>query len=280
MLGTLAFGTRSRPEFRRHELQLMNTFADGIAFALHRAQLISDLENNNSELTRTNQELARSNAELYHFAYAVGHDLKAPLRTVASFAQLLTRRLESKDGEIQEFVSIINSAVRGMNTFLDDLLRYAQVGSIKNREYATVDANLVLQWALINLSSEITQSGAAITQDDLPEIRADQSQLVQLFQNLIANALNYRGAAAPVVHVSCWREENATVFSIQDNGVGIDPKHHEAIFGIFKRLHGADRPGSGIGLALCKRIVENHGGRIWVESAEQNGSKFCFSIPD
>ena len=280
LLGTLSFGTRARSEFRADEVRLMRTVADGISIALHRAQLISDLETNNTELQRTNAELERSNAELVHFAYAVGHDLKSPLRTVASFAQLLTRRLETQDGEIQEYVSIINNAVRGMNTFLEDLLGYAQVGSVAKRQYATHDSTLLLEWALMNLSSEITQTGASITQDLLPEIRADQSQLVQLFQNLIGNALKYCGDVAPVVHVASSREENAAVFSVKDNGPGIDPKHHEQIFGIFKRLHGADRPGSGIGLALCKRIVENHGGRIWIESVPKGGSTFYFTIPD
>ena len=286
LLGTLSFGTRTRSEFRADEIPLMRTVADGISIALHRAQLISDLETNNSELKRTNAELERSNAELVHFAYAVGHDLRSPLRTVASFAQLLTRRLGTKDGqidqnEIQEYVSIINNAVRGMNTFLEDLLRYAQAGSSAKRQYPTVDSKLLLEWALMNLSSEITQTGATVTQDELPEIRADQSQLVQLFQNMIGNALKYRGDIAPVVHVASSREENAAVFSVKDNGPGIDSKHHEQIFGIFKRLHGADLPGSGIGLALCKRIVENHGGRIWVESTGQGGgSTFYFTIPD
>ncbi|MDQ2947423.1 MAG: ATP-binding protein [Acidobacteriota bacterium] len=280
LLGTLSFGSRTRPEFRADELQLMRIVADGIAIALYRAQLISDLESNNTELKRTNEELGQSNAELYHFAYAVGHDLKAPLRTVASFAQLLTRRLDTQDGEVQEFVSIINNAVHGMNKFLDDLLRYAQLGSITKRQYPVVDSKLVLEWALINLSSEVQRTNATITQGHLPEIQADQSQMVQLFQNLIGNALKYATNAAPLVHVSSSREETATTFSIKDNGVGIDPKYHDEIFGIFKRLHGADTPGSGIGLALCKRIVENHGGRIWVESAGQAGSTFYFTVPD
>jgi light-regulated signal transduction histidine kinase (bacteriophytochrome) len=280
LLGTLSFGSRTRPQFRADELPLMRIVADGISIALHRAQLISNLENNNRELQRANQELERSNGELYHFAYAVGHDLKAPLRTVASFAQLLTRRLDPQDGEMQEFVTTINNAVHGMHTFLDDLLRYAQVGSLARQQYPTVDSRLLLEWALMNLSSEISRTGATVTQEDLPPIRADQSQLVQLFQNLIGNSLKYHGGAAPIVHVSSRHEENATVFSIKDNGPGIDPKHHEQIFGIFKRLHGADQPGSGIGLALCKRIVENHGGRIWVESAGEGGSTFRFTVPD
>jgi len=236
------------------------------------------LDAKNRELEAANLQLARSNAELMHFAYAVGHDLKAPLRSVASFAQLLSKRLDGADGEIQEFVTYIVDGVRRMNTFLEDMLAYSQAAHHADT-VRRIAADVVLQWAVMNLRSAIDQAVAEVTHDPLPEIMADQGHMAQLFQNLIGNALKYRSAAPPRIHVSATPGEGEWTFSVQDNGIGIAPDQHERIFGLFKRLHGPDVPGTGLGLALCKRIVENHGGRIWVESAVDRGSKFCFTIP-
>lgn len=279
LIGTLSFGTRRRPRFAPGEVQFLETVVNAITIALQRENLIADLENNNGELQRKNQELERSNGELYHFAYAVGHDLKAPLRTVSSFAQLLASRMKDQGGEAQEFVAFIENAVKGMNKFLEDLLTYAQAGPRTQPELKATDLNLALEWALMNMSSAVLETGAQIKHDPLPEIRADQAQMVQLFQNLIGNALKYRSERPPEVNISARRAENYFVVSVSDNGIGIAPQYHQSIFGIFKRLHGADVAGSGLGLALCKRVVENHGGRIWVESAPQQGATFYFSIP-
>lgn len=243
-------------------------------------QARNELAAKNRELEAANLRLQRSNAELVHFAYAVGHDLKAPLRTVASFAQLLSKRLEGADAESQEFLSFIRDGVGRMNTFLESLLTYSQAAN-PAESVRPIASEVVLQWALMNLQNAISQAGATITHDPLPEIVADQSRMAQLFQNLIANALKYRSAAPPHVHISAARNgDGEWIFSFEDNGIGIPSDQHERIFGLFKRLHGPDIPGTGLGLALCKRIVENHGGRIWVESEPGNGSRFRFTIPD
>jgi PAS domain S-box-containing protein len=232
----------------------------------------------NRELEAANKELARSNAELTHFAHAVGHDLRAPMHTVAWFSQLLVKRAETGSAEMQVFASHINKALERINLFLDDLLAFAQVGRA-HQELNLIDSGMVLQWALMNLQAAIQETGAVISHDPLPELAADQPQMVQLFQNLIGNALKYRGNDSPRIHITADKTEDGWLFAISDNGVGVPAEYREAIFGVFKRLHGSDVPGTGLGLALCKRIVENHRGRIWVESQPGKGSTFRFTIP-
>ncbi len=229
------------------------------------------------ELEQANRELARSNAELNHFAYAVGHDLRSPLRTIGSFTQLLAKRVEN-DPDTHEYLSYIQDAVNVMNVFLTDLLAYAQVRSGADQR-KTIDADIVLQWALMNLRGIIQETGAVITSDGLPQIEADQGQMAQLFQNLIGNALKYRSEQTPRIHISAEKRADEWVFSVSDNGMGISAEYNDRIFDLFKRLHGSKIPGTGLGLALCKRIVENHGGRIWVESEVGKGSTFSFTIP-
>jgi len=232
----------------------------------------------NRELEAANNELERSNAELTHFAYAVGHDLRAPMQTVAWFSQLLIKRAVAGGLEMQEFGSYIDKALKRINVFLDDLLAFAQAGRQK-RELHPIDSGMVLEWALLNLRAAIEETGAVISNDSLPEIAADQPQMIQLFQNLIANALKYRSDDPPRIHIGATKTEDNWLFSISDNGVGIPAQYSETIFGVFKRLHGSEVPGTGLGLALCKRIVENHGGRIWVESEVGKGSTFRFTLP-
>jgi two-component system, chemotaxis family, sensor kinase Cph1 len=231
----------------------------------------------NVELELANKELAQSNAELNHFAYAVGHDMRSPLRTIGSFSQLLARRVQN-DPEGQEYLSYIRDAVNVMNVFLTDLLAYAQVGRSEEPQ-RQIDVDIVLQWALMNLRGLIQETGAVITSDALPRIQADQGRLAQLFQNLIGNALKYRSEDTPRVHVRADKQEDDWVFSVADNGIGIPAEYRERIFDPFKRLHGSKIPGTGLGLALAKRIVENHHGRIWVESEVGKGSTFRFTIP-
>lgn len=231
----------------------------------------------NLELEQANKELARSNSELNHFAYAVGHDLRSPLRTIGSFAQLLSRRVEG-DHDAKEHLSYILDAVNVMNVFLTDLLTYAQVGSgvVPKRQ---IDMDTVLQWALMNLRGIIQETGAVITSDPLPQVAADQGQMAQLFQNLIGNALKYRSEKAPLVHIRANENNDEWIFSISDNGIGVPAEYRERIFDPFRRLHGSKIPGTGLGLALCKRIIDNHHGRIWVESEAGKGSTFRFTIP-
>ncbi len=231
----------------------------------------------NRELETANKELARSNAELTHFAFAVAHDLRAPMHTISSFSQLIVRHAETGGAELQELASYISKAFERIDVFLDDLLTFAQAGEGK-QQLCDVDSERILQWALMNLQASIQETGAVISNDRLPQITADQSQMVQLFQNLIGNSLKYRSNDPLRIHITATKTGDMWLFSISDNGVGIPAQHRDTVFRAFKRLHGSDSPGTGLGLALCKRIVENHRGRIWVESEVGKGSIFRFTI--
>jgi len=232
-------------------------------------------------LKRISEELRRSNADLQHFAYAASHDLQEPLRVIEGFIKLLARRYEGKlDAKAAEFIGFAIEGVKGMRALIKDLLDYSRIG--------TIDMNLnpanfseAVEKAVFNLRAAVEESGAAITHDPLPTIRADQVQISRLFQNLIGNAIKFRGKEAPVIHISAKRTEDGWTFFVRDNGIGIDPDNAERIFAVFQRLHTKEEySGTGIGLAICKRIVERHGGRIWVMSEKGKGSTFCFTIPE
>ena len=255
------------------EIDLMQQIADHVSIALYQAQLLE-------RETRRRQELARSNAELEQFAYAASHDLQAPLRTIASYAQLLERRYKDKlDAKAQKFIDYIVDGALRMQVLIGDLLQYSRVGR-QGGSFQLTDCNLVLEEAIANLGSAIRKNQAIVTYSNLPAIVADDRQLVQLFQNLIDNAIKYRRAEKPVVRVSAMElQEEGWLFSVCDNGIGIDSQYAERIFIIFKRLHLREEyPGTGIGLAICKKIVERHGGRIWVESEPGRGSRFNFTL--
>jgi light-regulated signal transduction histidine kinase (bacteriophytochrome) len=226
------------------------------------------------------RELARSNAELEQFAYAASHDLREPLRMIHVFLQLLSQRYQGKlDKEADEFISFAVDGATRMQKLINDLLDYSRVGS-RGTELAALESNAALEQALDNLGLAIAESGATVTHDPLPVVTADESQLVRLFQNLVANALKFHGQEPLKVHVGVERKKDEWLFSVQDNGIGIAPEHLERIFLIFKRVYSeSEYPGSGIGLAVCKKIVERHGGMIWVESAPGHGAKFVFSLP-
>lgn len=233
------------------------------------------------ELERRGAELERSNRELEQFAYTASHDLQEPLRMVACYAELLCKRYQDKlDGDAGEFMGYVVDGARRMQRLIDDLLAYSRVGT-GGRPFARVACEAVLERALANLRLAITESGARVSHDPLPEVIGDEGQLVQLFQNLTANAIKFVGSEAPAVHVGARRRRGAWEFRVSDNGIGIDPHFAERIFVIFQRLHVRGRyPGTGMGLAIAKRIVERHGGRIWVESQPGRGATFRFTLPD
>jgi light-regulated signal transduction histidine kinase (bacteriophytochrome) len=226
--------------------------------------------------------LARSNADLQQFAYVASHDLQEPLRAVSSFSQLLARRYQGKlDSDADDFITFMVEGAARMQTLINDLLAFSRIGTQGN-PFALVECEDILEATQENLAVAITESGALITHDPLPALVADPTQFLRLFQNLFSNAIKFRRREeAPRIHVSAKRLEHAWQFSVRDNGIGIDPQYFDRIFIIFQRLHGREEyPGTGIGLAICKKIVERRGGRIWVESEPGKGSTFYFVIPD
>jgi PAS domain S-box-containing protein len=225
------------------------------------------------------QELARSNAELQEFAYVASHDLQEPLRAISSFATWLARNYEAQlDALAQDRIARIVNGAHRMQQLISDLLTYSRVGR-QGRSFAPTDAGKVLADVLGNLRVALEESGASVTSGPLPTVTADEMELTQLLQNLIGNAIKFRGDRPAQIHIDAQQQQAEWLFSVRDNGIGIDLKYAERIFQIFQRLHGRGRyPGTGIGLAICKKIVERHGGRIWVESAADQGSTFYFTL--
>ncbi len=225
---------------------------------------------------RAEQAARSASEELQQFAYAAGHDLKQPLRSISLYAELLRRECGDNQ-QSAEFTSFLLEGVAQMQNLIEALLSYSQTGPPARR--TAISLTSVLQWGLLNVERLVRESGAQVTHGDLPVIAVDETQMVRVFQNLITNAVQYRGSEAPKIDVRAAEEDDNYVISVRDNGIGIEPKYHQQIFAPFKRLHGREVAGTGLGLALCRKIIEGHGGRIWVESDGENGSVFKFTLP-
>jgi light-regulated signal transduction histidine kinase (bacteriophytochrome) len=267
---------------------LLKQLANQIGIALSQAQLLE-------KESQQSQELARSNAELEQFAYVASHDLQEPLRMVTSYLQLLERRYKNQlDANADQFINYAVDGARRMQTLINDLLNYSRV-STRGQPFMRVNCSVVLEQAIANLQIAIADSEAVVTHDPLPEVMADATQLTQVFQNLIGNAIKFCKNQQPLIHIGIAKPDanldteslnvipsaDEWLFWVRDNGIGIESQYIERIFIIFQRLHGRDKyPGTGIGLAICKKIIERHGGRIWVESKPGEGSTFYFTIPD
>lgn len=232
-----------------------------------------------TERTQLTESLRQSNVELEQFAYVASHDLQEPLRKVSSFCELLADEYGDKlDGDAVQYMHYVIDGAERMRALIQDLLKFSRIGS-DGCEDADTSAREALSDALLNLESSVEEAAAEVTHDELPVVRADRRQLTQLLQNLVGNAIKYRGDASPKIHVGVDSVDGHWVFSVTDNGIGIEPRCHERVFGIFKRLHGrSEYSGTGIGLAICRRIVDRLGGRIWVESELGAGSSFRFTI--
>jgi light-regulated signal transduction histidine kinase (bacteriophytochrome) len=231
------------------------------------------------QLRDLNEALKRSNLDLEEFAYAISHDLQEPLRMVYNFGRLIDKRYAADlPEEGREFFHFILDGAQRMDRMVRDLLNYSRVVH-DDSTLEEVEVRAALLWAMSNLDDTIQECGAAITYTELPTVKGDFVRLSQLFQNLLSNAMKYRGDNSPRIHVQVEASNELWVFSVSDNGAGMDPKYASRAFGVFTRLHGSQYPGTGVGLAICKRIVERHGGRIWVETSPGAGSTFYFTLP-
>ena len=239
-----------------------------------------ELENANTQLVEQAEKLARTNAELERFVYVSSHDLQEPLRMISGFTQLLAQRYEGKLGaDADDFIKYAVDGADRMSRLIKDLLKYSLLGMQEMRS-APVDFEELWYRAVMDLKVSIEESGAVLTHDSLPTIMGDATQLGQVFQNLLANAIKFT-RAAPQIHVWAEQKGQEWVFGVRDNGIGIEPEYTERIFEVFRRLHSrSEYPGTGIGLAICKRVVEAHGGRMWLESEYGKGSTFYFTLPD
>ena len=244
------------------------------------ARDVTERKRMEQRLDGTLADLQRSNAELEQFAYIASHDLQEPLRMITSYMQIIEEDYKGKlDADADQYIAFTVDGAKRMQTLIDDLLAYSRVGT-RGEPFIPTSMNSVLSAAIANLEVTIEESHAVVTHDQLPTVLGDESQLIQLFQNLLGNAIKFRGDDAPMIHVGVEETKDGWVFSVRDNGIGIDMKYGERIFTVFQRLHARDDyPGTGIGLAVVKKIVERHGGRIWVESEPAKGSTFYFTLP-
>ncbi len=280
--GVLSFVTaESGRRFTKADLALAEELARRAATAVDNARLFTESKVSQDALERSNAELKRANEDLNQFAYSASHDLREPIRMVAVYAQLLGRRYRGRlDAEADQYLGYTVEGARRMDSLVRDLLAYTQAVNVAPLPMDAIDANRALKVAVDNLRGVIQESGAEIRYDALPPLEIAETHLIQLFQNLVGNAIKYRSDDRPQIEISSERRDREWVIRVRDNGIGIAPEYSRHIFGIFKRLHGADQySGTGIGLAICQKLVERYGGRIWVDSEEGKGAMFCFTIP-
>jgi light-regulated signal transduction histidine kinase (bacteriophytochrome) len=229
---------------------------------------------------RAEQLIQTQSDELQEFAYALTHDLQEPLRLVVNFTQMLAQEYQGKLGEdADKYIGYSVEGALRIEALLNGLLNYLELSERDSDRSSLIDCNHVLAQAVLSLQTAIQQSGATVTSEPLPTVQSQEAMLAQIFQNLIGNSIKYRGQAAPTIHISAEKTAEEWLISVRDNGIGIAPADFEFVFGMFRRLHGREIPGTGIGLALCRKLVERQGGRIWVESKKGSGATFKFTIP-
>lgn len=272
-------------ELRRHqeglEALIEERTRDLAAANSHLKEEITMRERAEGDLRKLMEDLARSNKELDQFASIASHDLQSPLRTVAGFVELLGERYKGKlDEKADEYIARAVNGAKRMSVLIHDLYVYSRIGT-QGKQLSRVSMGTLFEGAIDNLKEIIDENEAVITCDQLPDVEGDDTQLVQLFQNLVGNAIKFRKKdAPPSIRISAERKQGEWVFGVHDNGIGIEPRFYERVFVIFQRLHASEEyPGTGLGLALCKKIVERHGGRIWIESKPGEGSNFYFTMP-
>ncbi len=280
--GLLTFVTgESGRKYSEADLAFAEDLGRRAATGVHNARLFTESREAQDALRDSNRELQRANEDLNQFAYSASHDLQEPLRILAIYSQLLHRTYEERlDEKAREYLNGIVDGAKRMEMLLRDLLAFIQAVNIASSEISPVDMGAVVEKTIANLKSAIIESAADVSYSDLPKARIQETHLVQLFQNIIGNAIKYRGQEKPVIEISARRNGADWEISVKDNGIGIAPEYQAQVFGLFKRLHNREQyPGTGIGLAICQKIVERYGGRIWVESTGNSGSTFCFTLP-
>lgn len=277
--GIIKVGDLEFPKYKDKYLNLSLNLVKVFTLAISNARLFDKINLAQEKLKNTLVELEKSNKDLEQFAYIASHDLKEPLTIIVGFLELLEDQFKEKLGtEGAKYIKIAVDRTKDMLELINDLLVYARLDQ-HDKTFTLIDCEYILQKALSNLEKSISDSGAVVTHDPLPKIEGIETQFVQLFQNLIGNAVKFRGKESPLIQLKASQNGEEWVFSVKDNGIGINPREKDNIFIMFKRLHGTGKySGSGIGLATCKKIVEHHNGRIWVESEPGEGSEFFFTV--
>ncbi|MFW9828690.1 MAG: ATP-binding protein [Candidatus Thorarchaeota archaeon] len=270
------------PEYELVSIEILNNFLRAISLivvGIVISILSENISNKEIEFNQITEDLRRSNEDLQQFAYVASHDLQEPLRAIVSFSQLLEDKYHEKlDADGKEFIHFITDGAKKMNTLIKDLLLYSRI-TTQAKPSKLTDLEDVIKDALFNLKESIDESEAVITYDQMPVLKIDKTQFIQLFQNLLSNAIKFRSQEPPRIHIGVNRLENEWIFSVKDNGIGIEPKYFSKLFNIFYRLHTKEEyPGTGIGLPICKKIVQRYGGKIWVESRLGKGSTFYFTF--